>query len=137
MANDKKPTDVEPRNVAPHAKAEELRQKALSSDDIDSEVLNLQAWGYNGEVKAMSGAQRAALYQAAKIPGTDEFDFTSLYPRVVVDNTYVPGTMDRIFRIEDIAALNEKSAKTVGLIAETCLRLSGIGTGELEKAKNG
>lgn len=118
------------------APAPSLRERALAARDIDKERMTIQEWdGIEIELRGLTGAARAEVYNRAYNPRTSKIDIAKLYAELVIQGTFVPGTDNHIFNPDDIGALNQKSAKTMGKIADRVMKLSGLSQEDLEQEK--
>ena len=63
-------------------------------------------------------------------------DLAKLYPEIVVECTYVPGSGEKVFKSGDITELNNKAAGPVAQIADLAVELSGMGREAIDDAKN-
>lgn len=125
-------------------KADEIRAKILSCEDIKTEIIFIEAWGVDVEVRGFTAKKRAEIYRKARtiIPGTKgrqivDVDLAKLYPEIVVESTYVPGTGELVFKSGDIGELNSKAAGPIAQIADLAVELSGMGQEAIDDAKNG
>lgn len=124
-------------------KADEIRAKILSSEDISAEVIFIEAWSVDVEVRGFTAKQRADIYRRARtvIPGPKgrpivDVDLAKLYPEIVVECTYIPDSGEKVFKSGDITELNNKAAGPVAQIADLAVELSGMGREAIDDAKN-
>lgn len=102
-----------------------LRDKILESTDIASEMVEVPEWGVTVEVRGMSGADRAQIFEAIAGEGGD-VKASALYAETVIATAYDPDTGAAIFEPGDMTALLQKSAQAIDRLAKVGLRLSGM-----------
>lgn len=92
-----------------------IRDKVESANDIDAELVHVDEWGVDIEVKTMTGAAREQL----------DDDSISFRSEMIVLSCYDPGTDDRTFGMTDIDMLDNKSAAATGKLTEAIKRVNG------------
>lgn len=102
-----------------------LRDKILEAKDIQTEMVEVPEWDVTLEVRGMSGADRALIYEALSSDGGD-INAAELFAETVIATAYDPETGARVFEKGDKTALMEKSAQAVDRAAKVGLRLSGM-----------
>lgn len=102
-----------------------LRDQILNRDDIQSELVEVPEWDVTVEMRGMTGADRAAILQAAMLPGGG-VDLQAFFPDVIIACAHDPETGARLFAAEDRAALMSKSGKAIDRLANSGLALSGM-----------
>lgn len=105
-----------------------IREQILNADDIESELVEVPAWGVTIEVRSMDGRSRTRLLKSAA-NNDGVIDMERMYPEMVILCSFDPETGERIFTEEDIDALLSKAAGPLELVATTAMRVSGM-TGE-------
>jgi len=107
-----------------------LREKILAAQDVDKEIVHVDAWGVDVEVRSMSLAMRERIGQLASDAEEARKEGRDIPPAfsasVVIATAFDPDTGEQLFTADDIAALNEKSAAAVGKLSEVGARLSGL-----------
>lgn len=101
-----------------------LRDKILEAPDIASEMVEVPEWGVTVEVRGMSGADRARIFDTIAKDG--EVKASALYVETVIATAHDPETGAPIFEPSDITALMQKSAQAIDRLAKVGLRLSGM-----------
>lgn len=101
-----------------------LRDKILQATDIQTELVEVPEWGVTVEVRGMSGADRARIFDAVSKNG--EVSAGDLYVETVIATAYDPETGAHVFDEKDKAALMEKSAQAIDRLSQVGLRLSGM-----------
>lgn len=101
-----------------------LRDKILQAPDIASELVEVPEWGVTVEVRGMSGADRARIFDTIASDG--EVKASALYVETVIATAYDPETGAAIFEPSDITSLMQKSAQAIDRLAKVGLRLSGM-----------
>jgi hypothetical protein len=102
-----------------------LREKILSAPDIESEEVEVPEWDVTVEVRGMTAADRAVVFDAALANGGD-IRASNLFADAVLLCAYDPESGERVFTEEDRVALMEKSPVALDRIAKVALRLSGM-----------
>jgi hypothetical protein len=110
-----------------------LRDKILNAKDIKSEVVHVDEWDADVEIRGLSGAERASLVDKATVKETDgegkhtsRVDQSALYPLLIIATAYEPGG-EKLFTDGDRDAINGKSAGALEKVAAVSMRLSGMG----------
>lgn len=102
-----------------------LRDRILQADDIGREIITVQQWGVDLEVRTLSAMQRSRMLQTCTLPdGTVDLD--RLYPMLIIGTVFEPGTNDRVFSETDLALLQEKSAAAIEFVAQKAMQMSGM-----------
>lgn len=101
-----------------------LRDKILQAPDIATEMVEVPEWGVTLEVRGMSGADRASIFERVTVDG--EVKAGLLYGETVLATTFDPETGERVFNATDLTALMEKSAQAIDRLAKVGLRLSAM-----------
>lgn len=101
-----------------------LRDKILQAPDIASEMVEVPEWDVTVEVRGMSGADRARIFEAVTEGG--EIKASMLYAETVIATAYDPETGAPVFDESDVSALMQKSAQAIDRLAKVGLRLSGM-----------
>lgn len=104
-----------------------LRDKILSTDDIESELVEVPAWGVTLEVRSMDARSRTRLIRSATSED-GKVEMEHLYPDTVMMCTYDPETGERVFNDDDRELLLSKSAAAIELLAMTAMKVSGLST---------
>ena len=112
----------------------DLRAQILTADDIASEIVDVPGWGVKVMVKALTGAQRARLMQAATRGGAIQFN--KIYPDLVIASAHDPETGLPIFEATDRDALLSKSGAMLDVIATKALEVSGMTEAAQAEAKS-
>lgn len=118
-------------------KRDVLRQEIRECKDIKKEPLEVPEWGQRVDVWGLTTLQRSTLFESARTGEGEKTDSRLLFPLLVVEATYLPGTEERLFDASDIDWLNTKSAGATGRIAQAILRLSGLTKEEVDQIKKG
>ena len=121
--------------------AKALRDKILNAKDIKSEVVHIDEWDADVQVRGLTGAERADLIAKATVKETDDkgeviassVDQLVLLPLLIIATTTDPADGEQLFSDADRDALNDKSSSAIDKVSSVALRLSGM-TKEQEKA---
>lgn len=110
-----------------------LRDRILSVDDTQREVLTIEEWGVEVEVRGMSGAARAAISQDAA-DNNGAVNFRKMMPEIVVGCVFDPATGEQVFGDEDRESVMSKSGTALDKIVTVAMRLSGFGANAVDDA---
>lgn len=121
--------------------AKSLRDKILAAKDIKHEVVHVDEWDADVQVRGLTGAERADLIAKATVKETDDkgeviassVDQLVLLPLLIIATTTDPADGEQLFSDADRDALNDKSSSAIDKVSSVALRLSGM-TKEQEKA---
>jgi len=102
-----------------------IREQILNADDIETELVEVPAWGVTVEVRSMDGRSRTRLLKSAA-DNDGVIDMERMYPEMVILCSFDPETGERIFTADDVDALLSKAAGPLELIATTAMRVSGM-----------
>lgn len=102
-----------------------IREQILNADDIETELVEVPAWGVTIEVRSMDGRSRTRLLKSAA-DNDGVVDMERMYPEMVILCSFDPETGERIFTADDVDALLSKAAGPLELIATTAMRVSGM-----------
>ena len=111
--------------------ASKLREQILNTNDIQTELVYVDAWKVDVEVRGMTGKERAKILNDLK----GQLDFERMYPQIVISSTYDPETGEKVFEWADIDMLNSKSGAALEKIAGVALQLSGLKDGQVAEAE--
>lgn len=114
----------------------ELSAKIFAIDDIESEVLDVTAWGVTVMVKSMTARDRSRMI-ANSTDGNGQFNMEDVLPDLVIHCTFDPETGEQVFQPSDRNALMAKSAAAIEQIAAVALRLSGMSDEAVDEAGKG
>jgi hypothetical protein len=112
-----------------------LRDQILNADDIDSELVEIPAWGVTVEVRSMDGRARTRLLKMTT-SGDGEVDMEKVFPEMVILCSHDPETGERIFTEDDRDAILAKAAGPVELLALAAMRVSGMSGTAIDEAGN-
>ena len=99
----------------------ELRDKALSADDIDEVTMEVPEWGFSVLLKGMNAKQRLGLVDAVQAK-----DKSYMYSDILIKLALNPDTRNPIFDPADREALAEKSGAVQERLALKVMEISGI-----------
>jgi hypothetical protein len=111
----------------------DLSAKILSSQDIESELVEVPQWGVTVLVKSMTAKDRSIMISNA-LESSGDFNVQQVLPDLVLLCTYDPETGERVFQDSDRDALVSKSAAPIEAIANVAMRLSGMLDGAVDAA---
>jgi hypothetical protein len=105
----------------------------FSADDIESELVEVKAWGVTVLVKSMTARDRARMINSS-VTESGGFQLEDILPDMVIASTYDPETGERVFQDGDRDALMSKSAAPIEQIATIAMRLSGMEENSVDEA---
>ena len=111
----------------------DLSAKIFAIDDIESEVVDVTAWGVTVLVKSMTARDRSRMI-ASSTDNNGNFNMEDVLPDLVVHCTFDPETGEQVFQPSDRNALLAKSAAAIEQIASVALRLSGMSDEAVDEA---
>ena len=102
-----------------------LSAQILATDDIETELVTIDAWGVTVLVKSMTARDRAKMI-GETVQTNGSFDMEDVLPDMVIHCTFDPESGEQVFRLTDRDALLAKSAAAIEKIATIAMRLSGM-----------
>lgn len=110
-----------------------IRDRILTADDTQSELVEIPEWGVTLEVRSMSGAARASLMQMAMESGGN-VDITRVYPDLIVQTVFDPETGEQVFEEADKHAIMAKNGALLDKVVEVATRISGFSDNAIDEA---
>lgn len=110
-----------------------LRDRIFAVNDLQREIVQIEQWGLEVEVRGMSGAARAAIVQDAA-DNNGNINFAKLMPEIVMSCTFDPETGEQVFGPEDKDNIMAKSGAALEKINTVAMRLSGFGADAIDAA---
>jgi len=112
------------------------RDQILMCDDLPRETVQVPEWGGEVQVRTMTGTDRDA-FESSLIGKDNQSGGRLENVRArLVSLTLCDETGVRLFTDGDITALGQKSAKALDRVFTVAQRLNGIGTDQVDVAKN-
>lgn len=112
-----------------------LDKKAfLMADDLGFEDVPVPKLGGDVRVRVMTGADRDTF--RASLGASDGAIPVGKFSAALLVATCVNEDGSRMFDMEDMDVLQEKSAATLDTLASVAMRLNGLGGAAVEEAKN-
>jgi hypothetical protein len=103
-----------------------LRETIFAAKDSKAEIVHVDEWGVDLEVRSMSGAARAEFL--SRYTNEDgSVNWAALYPSLLIATCYDPESGERVFLDSDEDAINTKSGAALETVAQVSLKLSGMG----------
>lgn len=103
----------------------------LGAEDLKHEDVEVPAWGGTVRVRAMTGAERdefrAAIQSEDGVP-------VGKFSVALLAATLIDEAGARLFTMEELDQLAEKSAVSIDKPAAVAMRLNGLGGGAIEEA---
>ena len=113
-----------------------LRDRIIATQDTQSEIVHVQEWGVDIEIRGMSGAARAQMTQSAA-DNDGGINYIKMMPNVVIGCVFDPETGERVFNDNDHEIVMEKSGSALDDIVKVAMRLSGFGEKAVDEAGKG
>lgn len=102
-----------------------LRDRILQTKDIKSNIVNVEQWGVDLDIRTMTAGERSGLVASCSKPdGT--VDLEKMYPLLIIAAVYDPETGAKVFTSEDMVALQDKSASAIEFVAQKVMEVSGM-----------
>lgn len=108
------------------------REQILQCDDLPRETVQVPEWGGEVQVRTMTGTDRDT-FEASLIGKEGRLE--NVRARLV-SLALCDGEGHRLFSDADITVLGGKSAKALDRVFAVAQRLNGIGSDQVEAAKN-
>lgn len=102
-----------------------LKNTILNVNDVTRELVKIDEWGVEVEVRSMTGAARAAIVQAGAVNGQSP-DLGKFTADIVVMCVFDPETGEQVFDENDAALVMEKNGAALEKIVTVAMRLSGF-----------
>ena len=103
-----------------------LRDRIIAVDDTQKEIVKIDEWGVEVEIRGMSGAARASISQDAA-ENNGNINFLKMMPELVVQCCFDPETGEQVFDSKDKELVMGKSGAALDRIVNIPMRLSGFG----------
>jgi hypothetical protein len=113
-----------------------IRDRIIAVDDLQRELVKIEQWGLEVEVRGMSGAARAAIVQDAA-DNNGNVNFAKMMPEIVVACVYDPQTGEQVFGADDKDLIMGKNGAALEKINTVAMRLSGFGADAVDVAGKG
>ena len=110
-----------------------LRDRIIAVDDLQREIVKIDQWGVEVEVRGMSGAARAAIVQDAA-DNNGNVNFAKMMPEVVIGCVFDPLAGEQVFDSEDKESIMSKNGAALEKINTVAMRLSGFGADAIDAA---
>lgn len=110
-----------------------LKDKILSANDIASEMMTIEEWGVEIEVKGMTGAERAQIMEVLQ-NNKDNVPIADMLVKIFIFCAYDPETNEQIFTLDDIDEVNAKNGSAIERVAIKALELSGLTADSLDQS---
>lgn len=115
----------------------DLRSFIAEFNDIQKEVLTIREWGdIQLEVRGMTGAERAHYVNVLnELQESDDGDsMERIYPALIIQTVFDPVSGNRVFGDGDEDMLNSKAGKVLERLAQSAIKLSGMGQNDEDQA---
>ena len=113
-----------------------LRDRIIAVDDTQRELVKIDEWGVEVEIRGMSGAARASISQDAA-NNNGNIDMKSMMPEIVVQCVFDPETGGQVYDNAGKDAVMGKSGAALDKIVAVAMRLSGFGEKAVDEAGKG
>jgi len=113
-----------------------IRDRIIAVDDTQKEIVKIEEWGVEVEIRGMSGASRASISQDAA-ENNGNINFMKMMPELVVQCCFDPQTGEQVFEASDKDLVMSKSGAVLDRIVTVAMRLSGFGQNAVDEAGKG
>lgn len=103
----------------------------LQASDLQHEDVNVPAWGGTVRVRAMTGLERDEFRTAI---ASEEGVPVGKFAAALLAATLIDESGNRLFGVEDVEALQRKSARSLDAPAAVAMRLNGLGGQSVEES---
>jgi hypothetical protein len=110
-----------------------LRDRIIAVDDTQKEIVKIDEWGVEVEIRGMSGAARASISQDAA-ENNGNINFLKMMPELVVQCCFDPETGEQVFDSKDKELVMGKSGAALDRIVNIAMRLSGFADKAIDHA---
>ena len=110
-----------------------IRDRIIAVDDTQKEIVKIDEWGVEVEIRGMSGAARASISQDAA-ENNGNINFLKMMPELVVQCCFDPETGEQVFDSKDKELVMGKSGAALDRIVNIAMRLSGFGDKAIDDA---
>lgn len=114
----------------------DLKKRIKAVDDIQKEVVHVDEWGEDIEVRGMDGIGRAEFMKNAYDEDGKPI-ISELWPEMVMATCYETGTDNKLFGPDDKEWLIKKNGRALSKLALVGMKLSGISDEARTDIKNG
>lgn len=136
------PYDGATKTPAPDTRT--LAQRVFDAVDITSTMHEVPEWGVTFELRSPTGEERSSLQQAfidmdaSQAQGEIVMrDLKQMWPAIIITCCYDPETGERAFEMTPatVAELNKKNGAVVERLAQACMPVVGLTSGDVEEKK--
>ena len=107
-----------------------IKEKILTSQDLNPEKLHVPEWGVDVYIRVMSGFERDSF--EAEIGGDGKRNLANIRAKLAV-RVLCDETGKRIFELKDAAELGQKSAAALDRIFTVATRVNRIGEKDVDE----
>lgn len=112
-----------------------IRDRILEIDDITREQVLIKEWGFEVEVRSMTGAARAQVLDRSQTADGKRVDIAKWTPEIVAMCTFDPATGEQVFGDDDRELIMSKNSAALSTIMKVAIRLSGLEEEATDAAK--
>jgi hypothetical protein len=113
-----------------------LADKIREADDREETLINVDAWGVKVGIRSMTARQRSDMQQRWTVEGDQSA--STLYENVLLYCCFDPETGEPAFTEDDLEwLLEEKSAQAIDIVAQECLKVSGLAADSVDDMGKG
>lgn len=111
-----------------------IREKIKNANDIEKEVITIDVWDCDIEVRTMTAKQRANILN--KVMTEDgKIEHDNFHAMMIIYSCYDPETGEKVFDDKDKDWLLEKSAGPIELLVSKIMKHSGLSKDALVEAE--
>ena len=113
-----------------------IRDRIIQSKDIKSHLTHVDVWEVDIDIRTMTALERSRLVATCtKADGT--VDMEKMYPLLLISSVYDPETGEKVFGVEDMEALQDKSASAIEFVAQKVMEVSGMNAKAVDEEGKG
>lgn len=110
------------------------RDAILEADDLKTEDVNVVEWGGTVRVRTLTGSERDELEAAVtRVRGTNTEVNLDNFRAKIVAMSVVDEDGKRLFKMDDVKALGQKSGTALNRVFAVAQRLSGLNPADVEE----
>jgi hypothetical protein len=113
----------------------DLKERIKKANDIQKEIVHVDEWDVDIEVRGMDGSARAIFMETSYDEDGKPIQ-ACILPNIVIATCYDPSTSEKLFDESDASWLCNKNGGALSMLGLVGLRLSGISKKEMGDIKN-
>ena len=111
-----------------------LKEKIKNTNDIKSEIVTVNVWECDLEVRSISALKRAEILEMVMDENGD-MNHNKLHAQMIIASCYDPESGNKVFDENDDEWLLEKSCGAIEMLMTKAMALSGMSKSALDDAE--